>query len=436
MTTRRSFLRTAALAPLAATAPALAFGSRHAFARELRVGVVGCGGRGTGAALQALFADPHAVIWAVGDAFAERIEASVSRIAAAAADRDEDEEDGLRRADRVQVPAERRFVGLDCHRDVLASGVDVILLCTPPAFRPQQYVDAVAAGCHVFAEKPVAVDAPGVRAVLEASKEAKRQNLSIMSGFCWRYSAREREIFRRIHEGAIGDLVTVYTTYNATGWIAPRPRQAQWSDMEFQLRNWHYFNWLSGDHLVEQAVHATDKIHWAFRGKAPDRVTAVGGRQTRPDRPETGDVWDHFALTYEYGDARAFHMCRHWPNTPSDNSDLLLGTEGKAVVNGWTDTHVITGANPWSCTTPRNDMYQQEHDELFASIRADAGHNDGELMATSTLLSIMGRMAAYTGQVVTWEQAMNSEESLVPSSLEWGDLPTPQVPVPGTRPLV
>jgi len=436
MPTRRSFLRTAALAPIAVAAPSLAHVPRGAFERELRVGVVGCGGRGTGAAIQALFADPHAVIWAVGDAFPERMDASVSRIASAARERDEDEADGLRREQRVQVTPERRFAGFDCHRDVIASGVDVLLLCTPPAFRPRQFADAVAAGCHTFVEKPVAVDAPGVRQVLEAAQAAQRKRLTVVSGFCWRYSDREREIYRRIHEGAIGDLVAVYTTYNATGWIAPRPRQDAWSDMEFQLRNWHYHTWISGDHLVEQAVHATDKIHWAFQGKPPERVTAVGGRQTRPNRPETGDVWDNFSLTYEYGDARAFHMCRHWPNTPSDNSDLLLGTTGRAIVNGWTDTHVIEGANAWRCTTPRNDMYQAEHDALFASIRADDAFNDGDMMSTSTLLAIMGRMAAYTGQVVTWEQALNSQESLVPETLAWGDLPRPVVPVPGTRPLV
>ncbi len=398
---------------------------------SLRVGLVGCGGRGTGAAIQAISADPDASLWAVADAFPERIEPCLTNLTdELKAQHGAGADSYLRRA---EVPRERRFVGLDSHAALLDSGVDVVLLCTPPVFRPKQLADAIAAGKHVFCEKPVAIDGPGIRSALESAKRAKEANLALMSGFCWRHSTRERETYEKIHAGAIGDIVAVYTNYNATGWIQPKPRQPQWSDVEFQLRNWHYFHWMSGDHIVEQAVHAIDKIHWAMNGRLPRQVTAIGGRATRPNLPETGNVFDHFGLVYDYDkNVRAFHMCRHWPNSPSDNSDYLMGTLGTATVNGWNDTHVITGPNAWQSQAQRNDMYQTEHDELFASIRAGTPYNDGVAMAESCLMAIMGRMAAYTGQVVTWDQALNSQENLLPSDWTWTERPAPGVAVPGT----
>jgi len=428
---RRAFIAATSVAALSPAALAGPRPTRRSLS-TLRIGLVGCGGRGTGAAVQALGADPDATLYAVADALPERLAPALDQIDHAMRERDE-QAGNSSFSDRCVVPSQRRFVGLESHRELLESGVDVVLLCTPPVFRPRQLADAVAAGKHVFCEKPVAIDGPGVRSVLESAKRAKEQNLALVSGFCWRYSARERETYGRIHEGAIGPIAAVYTTYNSTGWIPPKPRQAHWSDMEFQLRNWHYFHWISGDHIVEQAVHAIDKIHWAMNGRVPQRVTAVGGRQCRPDLPETGNVYDHFALAYEYdGGARAFHMCRHWPSSPSDNSDYILGSLGTATINGWNDTHVITGPNAWQCSTARNDMYQTEHDELMASLRAGKPINDGIQMTESTLMAIMGRMAAYTGQVVTWEQAMGSQENLLPQEWVWGDRPTPPVAVPGT----
>lgn len=433
---RRSFIAATSVAALAGAiaTPAAARPPRRSLS-TLRVGLVGCGGRGTGAAIQAISADPDATLHAVADAFPERIEPCLTNLGNAMKEKDgEQGNDSFSK--RCIVPNDRRFIGLESHKALLDSGVDVVLLCTPPVFRPRQLADAVAANKHVFCEKPVAIDGPGVRSVLESARAAKEKQLALMSGFCWRYSTRERETYKRVHEGAIGPLVAVYTNYNATGWIQPKPRQPQWSDTEFQVRNWHYFHWISGDHIVEQAVHAIDKIHWAMNGRLPQRVTAVGGRQCRPNVPETGNVYDHFALAYEYdGGVRAFHMCRHWPNSPSDNSDYVLGALGTATVNGWNDTHVITGPNAWSCQTPKNDMYQTEHDELFASIRNGTPINDGVRMSESTLMAIMGRMAAYTGEVVTWDQALNSKESLLPPE-QWGDRPTPAMAVPGTTKMI
>lgn len=422
--TRRAFVqRSAAISALPLVTPV--FASRGKPPGEaLRVGLVGCGGRGTGAAVQSLRADPYTVLWSMGDAFEPRIETCLGNVEGAA---------GEEHGERIRVPDERRFAGLDAYQRVIDSGVDVVLLCTPPAFRPPHLAAAVEAGKHVFCEKPVAVDSPGVRSVLQSARIARDMGLALMSGFCWRYSTRERETYQRLHDGAIGDIHTVYTTYNTTGWVRPVPREPDWSDMRFQLRNWQYFTWLSGDHIVEQAVHSIDKIMWAMQDRPPVRCTAVGGRQVRPDVPETGNVYDHFSVTYEYDNgARAFHMCRHWPNTPSDNSDYILGSRGRCTVNGWTDTHVIEGEQPWRCESPRNDMYQQEHDDLFASIRNDRPINDGVAMAHSTLAAIMARNAAYTGGVVTWAQAMSDDLSIVPEPLGWGDLDEPVVPTPGT----
>jgi predicted dehydrogenase len=267
----------------------------------------------------------------------------------------------------------------------------------------------------VFGEKPVAVDGPGVRSVLESVKIAQAKTLSLVSGFCWRYSTREREAYQLVHDGAIGDIRAVYTTYNSTGWVRPQVRQPQWTEMEAQMRSWHYYTWLSGDHLVEQAVHSIDKMAWAMNDVPPVQCTAVGGRQCRDQVDEPGCVFDHFAVTFEYANGvRGFHMCRHFPNSPSDNSDTIIGSEGICRVSGFTNLHEITGARPWKCKSPGNDMYLQEQIEFMQAIRSGTPINDGVRMTNSTLMAIMGRMAAYTAQTITWDQALNSTEELRP----------------------
>ncbi len=432
--TRREFLATGALA---AALPGVTRGAWAGGSDVLKVGLVGCGGRGTGAAVEALLADRGAVLWAAGDTFAGRIESSLASIAATIREKQEESEAAPPGApEKVQAPPERRFTGFDAYQKVIASGVDVVILATTPAFRPEHLAAAVAAGKHVFCEKPVAVDGAGVRSCLASAAEAQRLGLSLVSGFCWRYSDAERATYARLHEGAIGAVRAAYTTYNAGGFPAPHPREPAWSDVEFQLRSWHYFAHLSGDHIVEQAVHAIDKIAWAMKDVPPLRCTAVGGRQARPNTPETGNIYDHFGVAYEYADgARGFHMCRHFPNTPFDNSDYIVGTRGTCVVDGWKPTHRIEGENAWSYEGPRRNMYQNEHDALFAAIRAGEPINNGVRQAHSTLMAIMGRMAAYTGQTVTWEQALNSEESLTPAKWDWTDFPVPPVAVPGVTKL-
>lgn len=418
---RRSFLKqsSSALAAASVAAPFLAFPQR-AFAENsdtLKVGLIGCGGRGSGAANQALNADPNVVLTAMGDAFGDRLQNSLKALQQS-------------NADRVKVTPETSFVGLDAYQKVIDSGVDVVLLATPPGFRPLHLKAAIDAGKHVFCEKPMATDGPGVRSVLESAAKAKEKKLALASGFCWRSNFGERELFKRIHDGQIGEPMALHNTYN-TGPIWVKPRIPGQTDMEYQLRNWYYFTWLSGDHIVEQAVHSLDKMAWAVKDVPPLRCVGHGGRQVRTGE-EYGHIYDHFSVVYEYQNgARGFHFCRQQAGCANDNSDYIIGTKGIARIKAFGPLSIV-GDNPWKFEGERPDMYQVEHNELFASIRKGEPINHGEWMSYSTLIAIMGRMAAYTGQVITWEQALNSEEKLVPDVIDWHvPLPVPPVAMPG-----
>src|SRR5260221_396592 len=251
LSSRREFLKTSAVIGGALAAPAILpgklFGAAHS--DTLKVGLVGCGGRGSGAASQALSADKNVVLTAMGDAFDDKLKGSLANL-------EKSEEYG----DRVKVDPDHCFVGLDAYQKVIDSGVDVVLLATPPGFRPVHLTAAIAAGKHVFTEKPMATDAPGVRMVLAAAEEAKNKNLSVVAGFCYRYNTGVRAIMDKIHQGAIGDVRSLYTTYNTGSVWSPFPRQPEWTDMQYQVKNWYYYSWLSGDHIVEQAVHSIDKM--------------------------------------------------------------------------------------------------------------------------------------------------------------------------------
>lgn len=419
--TRRDFVKASAALSMAAAMPSWAAPRR---ADAIRVGLIGCGGRGTGAAAQALSADPDVVLHAMGEMFPDRLASSLAALKEHA-------------PQRLSVPESRQFTGFDAYEQVIGSDVDVVLLCTPPHFRPLHLEAAIRAGKHVFAEKPMAVDAPGVRRAKAAVAEARRKNLCVVSGFCWRYNAPERAIFQHVLDGAIGDLLSVHTTYH-TGPINPPQRRSGWTDMEWQLRNWWHYTWLSGDHIVEQACHSIDKIAWAMGDEPPIRATALGGRQARRG-DQWGHVYDHFAVIYEYADGRrCFHTCRQIANTPFDNTDFITGSDGTCFVNGWAPTYVIKDHRDrvlWEYDGPRTNMYQVEHDELFAAIRASSPINDGDWMMSSTMMAILGRMAAYTGRTVTWEQAMASEQDLTPTEYAFGELREPPVAVPGVTSL-
>jgi predicted dehydrogenase len=416
-TDRRDFLRAGAASAAALTLAGWQ-GVHAAGSDVLRIGLIGCGGRGTGAAVQALHADPNIKLVALGDAFRDRLDSSLATLRREGAI-----------AAKIDVPAERCFVGFEAYQQVINCGVDLVLLCTPPHFRPAHLRAAIQAGKHVFAEKPVAVDAPGVRAVLATCQEAARRRLSVVSGLCWRYDRGKRETFRRIHDGGIGDIVALQCNFNTSGlWV--RQRQPAWSDMEWQLRNWLYFTWLSGDFNVEQHVHSLDKMAWAMREQYPVKAVSLGGRQVRTG-PEYGNIFDHMATVYEYaGGVKCFSYCRQQNGCATEVKDYVLGTKGRCDVMA----HTITGETPWQFREPRaqrRDMYQTEHNELFASIRSGTPINNGDYMAKSTLMAIMGRMASYTGQVITWEQALNSRENLTPARYEWGPMPLPPVAQPG-----
>jgi predicted dehydrogenase len=418
---RRTFLRgSAAAASIALARP----GAARALSKEnpdaLRVGLIGCGGRGTGAALQAMRAEEGSVLLtAMGDVFQDRIDSSLAGLKNAL---------GEENQDRLQVDPEHCFVGFDAWRKVIDSGVDVVILTTPPHFRPEMLAGAVGAGKHVFAEKPMAVDGPGVRSVLESARLAREKQLAIVSGFCWRYSLPHRAIYQRVLDGALGAIRAIYGTYN-TGPNGYKERQPEWSDMESQIRNWFHFLWLSGDYVQEQACHTLDKIAWAMGDVPPLSVTAVGGRELR----RHGNNYDHFTATFEYPDeVKAFLMTRQMDGCAFDNNDWIMGEKGVATVKNWGDLFEITGENPWIYEKVEgSNMYQQEHDELFASIRSGKPINDGIWMAHSTLMGVMVRTSAYTGQVVSWEEALNSEERLGPESYALGPVEVREPAVPG-----
>ena len=415
-TSRRDVLKLAGIALAGGAFPSIIIPTKSfsgVNSETLKVGLIGCGGRGSGAAKQALSADPNVVLHAMGDVFMDKLETSL---------------EGLKKVhgNKVKVDESRKFIGFDAFQKVIDSGVDVVLLTTPPHFRPEHLAAAVKAGKHVFCEKPVAVDAPGVRKVLEAAKVAKQKNLSLVCGFCWRYDTPKREIFGRILDGAIGDVSSVYNTYY-TGLLWSHPRKPEWTDMEFQMRNWMYYTWLAGDHIVEQAVHSIDMMSWAFGDKLPTSAIGIGGRQVRTDA-QFGHINDHFGITYEYENgAKGYHFSRQMANCDTSYLVESTGTKGRALADCSRRVHEITGATNWKYSGNSVDMYQIEHNELFASIRKGQGKNDGEWMAQSTMIAIMGRMAAYTGKRITYEQAFNSTERLGPDTYSW------QTPVPVTE---
>jgi len=431
--TRRDFIKAssataAGLATLGA-GPAI-LGTKSSAASpgdELRIGLIGCGGRGGEAALNALRGDPNNVLVAVGDLYANTIDSKVELMR-----RDEN------LMNRVKVEKKNRFVGLDAYKAVLDSGVDVVILATPPGFRPLHMRAAVEAGKHMFVEKPMATDAPGVRSLVESVAMAKSRKLGVCAGFCWRYSSPQRALYERIHNGEIGQVTAMYATYN-TGLLWDRSSEDDVTPLQKQLRMWYYYTWLSGDHLCEQAIHAIDWMQWVKKDIVPVKCIAHGGRQVRT-LPKYGNIFDHFEIVYEYADGtRGFLFTRQQAGCANDNSGVYFGTEGTGRDLGFSGTMILDhkGGTKWKYSGPKPLMYDVEHAEFFASIRSGKLINDGDRMITSTMVGIMGRMAAYTGKEITYEQAMNSQEKLVPDNLTW-DSPAPEVKVamPGQTPFI
>lgn len=354
----------------------------------LRLGLIGCGGRGTGAAANALGADYNMNLVAVADAFESQADASISSLS-------------QKFEGRVKVSPDKKFVGMDAFQKLLASEVDVVVLATPPGFRPQHLMAAVESGKHIFCEKPMAVDATGYRLALEAVRKAKEKKLNLVAGFCWRYATSRVEAFKRLQDGQVGPVTGIFSTYY-TGPVKPMQpasgRPAGMGDVEWQMRNWYNFSWLCGDSIVEQAVHSIDKIVWAMGDKPPVSCIATGGRQIPS---EGGNIFDHFHTAYEWDGGVIAHLgCRQITGCQGDNSDYIQGTKGRLVIKS--NGPIIDGAQRWRFRGQEKSMYDLEHDALFAAIREGRVINDGDRMMLSTLVAIMGREAAYTGQKVIW----------------------------------
>jgi myo-inositol 2-dehydrogenase / D-chiro-inositol 1-dehydrogenase len=422
-TTRRDFLKSSAAAGSVLAAGSLL--NVHAQGGDaLRVGIVGCGGRGSGAIEQCLragtLANPQVNIRlvAMGDAFRDRATALRNRLRNNEAVRD-----------RVDVPDDRVYVGLDAYQQVI-NNVDLVVLATPPGFRPIHLRAAVAARKNIFTEKPVAVDGPGIRSVLQAYEEANRHQLTIVAGLQRRYQTEYLESMKKIHDGALGTITSARCYWNQGG-LWHTARTAQMTDLEWQIRNWLYFTWLSGDHICEQHVHNLDVVNWALGNAHPIRATGMGGRQSRTG-PEFGHIFDHFAVEYEYpNNVHVLSQCRQIDGCANSVAEAVTGTKGSWASSGYR----ITGENAW--TLPPGplargryaDPYQLEHVALLQSIRGNGPKiNNLKSVAESTLTAIMGRMSCYTGQSVTWDNALNSTTNLMPENLAWDmNLPVPPV---------
>jgi predicted dehydrogenase len=417
---RRDFVRTAAAASMLAAFPS----NFNVFAQgsdTIKVGVIGCGGRGTGAAIDCLKGVAGVEIVALGDLVADRVESSLARLT-------------KEYPTRVKVPADRRFTGFDNYQKVCAlPDVNLIITAAPPGFRPIHLKAAIEAGKHVFMEKPVAVDPVGIRSVIASSDLAKQKNLAIVAGTQRRHQKRYLEMMKRIQDGQIGDIVSAQCYWNQ-GDLWVKERTAGMSEIEWQCRNWLYFTWTSGDHIVEQHMHNIDVVNWAM-GTAPKNVMGMGGRQVRV-APEYGNIFDHFAVEFEYPNGvRVMSMCRQTKGCNDRVEERIVGTKGVA----WSTSNStkITGDKPWTFEGDEINPYVQEHIDLIASIRAGKPLNEGRQVAESTLSAIMGRMSAYTGRALSWEWAMNSSQlNLSPAKYEFGPNPVHPVAIPGTTPLV
>lgn len=421
---RREFLKKTAVAGSALAAMSVPQYVHAAGTDEtIRVGLVGCGGRGTQAAEQALIADPNARLVAMGDAFVDRAEYSRDELASKRKVRDQ-----------VNVPDEMLFGDFDNFKHVI-DAVDVVLLATPPHFRPEHFRYAVEQGKHCFVEKPVAVDAPGVRHMMESCQMAEEKGLMVVSGLCYRYSSPITTIMQKIlDDGMIGDVVAVETHYNAGG-LWHRGDKDDWSRMEYQMRNWLYYTWLSGDHIAEQAIHSLDRAVWLLGDVQPTQVMSIGGRETRTEE-KFGNIYDHFTTFYEFPSGqRVFFSSRQQDGCSRFVGDKVMGTKGQASVLA--DNSIVDGEGKeiWRYKGPDPNMWQQEHIELFKGLREGRVINNGHYMCNSTMMAIAGRMSAYTGQTLDWETCLNDTERLGPAEYAWTDVPEPPVAIPGRTKL-
>ncbi len=438
---RRQFLRRSSLAAatLAATGPFPGLITAHAAPDDpIRIGLIGCGGRGTGAILDALGVTTQVVYPASGyhtedvaaDARVAQRNIQVTALADVFPDRLARCREQLARL-QIALPDDHCFTGFDAYQKLLALGdVNYVILAQPPHFRPAHLLAAIQAGKHVFMEKPAAVDAPGIRLVLEAGELAKQKKLGIAAGTQRRHRKSYVEAVKRLQGGAIGEILYGGGYWNG-GVIWVIDRQPGWSDMEWQLRNWNYFTWLSGDHVVEQHVHNLDILHWVV-GERPVKAYGMGGRQARGGK-EHGNIYDHFAVEFEYASGiRMFSQSRQMNRCDGRVEELFVGTQGSAVLRDGDNLIKPRSGEVWRMRRREdNNPYQQEHQDLIASIRAGDPINAAQAVAESTFMAIMGRESAYTGRTIEWDTLIKSEARLGPQNYTFGPLPFPEVPIPG-----
>ncbi len=397
------------------TSPLLAsnYGFHNSVNDELKVALVGCGGRGSGAAIQALNAAPNVKLVALADAFQDNLQKCLDNVTKSVA------------SGRVDVPEGRRYVGFDGYKKAIAD-CDVVLLCTPPAFRPVHFAEAVAANKHIFAEKPMATDAAGVRSVIISGEEARRKKLNVVVGLQRHYQTKYTELMSQIHKGKIGEITSGQVYWNGDGvWV--RERQAGQTEMAYQMRNWYYFTWLCGDHIVEQHIHNLDVMNWAKKGY-PVKAQGMGGREVRRGA-DHGQIFDHHYVEFHYEDGSIMNsQCRHIKNCWNRVDEALVGTKGRVEFGAGTLTS--HSGKVVMKHDDRNDAnpYQVEHDLLFAAInKGEYKYDDTYNGAMSTMTSILGRMATYTGQMISMKDALNVDTELVPATLGWDVMP-PAVP--------
>jgi len=417
---RRDFLKqtsTAAASLTLAGSLAVARGAHAGGDEILRVGLIGCGGRGSGAAVNALHADHQAKLVAMADAFDWRLSASLERIKTI-------------KPDQVAVDRDHQFVGLGSYRQLLDSGVDVVLITVPSHFTPIYLKAAIDAGKHVFCEKTHAVDAPGVKIVAEAAETARKNGLSMVSGLAWRYHTGVRETMKRVHDGAIGEIVGIQEICN-TGSLRSLPRRPGMTEMEYQIYDWYDFNWLSADLPGLNMVHNVDKGAWAMRDEPPVKAWGMGGREVRKG-PTFGDVYDHHATVYEYANGVRMHAyCRQINGTRAEISDKFVGTKGRCDLL----RHTIQGQTNWRYQGPPCNRFDLEHVALFSAIRSGKPINNGLYMARSSLLALISTWCSHTGEEITWEQALNSKMQANPKRYAF-DADPPAMPGPdGNYPI-
>ncbi|OIQ36208.1 MAG: dehydrogenase [Bacteroidetes bacterium MedPE-SWsnd-G1] len=403
--------------------------------KKLKLAVVGCGGRGTGAVSQALRADENVELVAMADAFEDRLEGSLKNLTK------------MFSIDRIKVKPETKFVGFGSYKKAIEQA-DVVILTTPPGFRPQHFEYAVAQGKHVFMEKPVATDVAGIKKVLKTAREAEAKKLNVVVGLQRHYQNNYRTIYNKVKNGEIGNIVSGQVYWNGGGvWV--RPRKEGMTEMEYQMRNWYYFNWICGDHILEQHIHNIDVANW-FLGEYPTKAQGMGGREVRKGK-DHGQIFDHHFVEFEYESGAVISsQCRHQQGCMSRVSESFQGTLGTTYTDGGGNGNLKTyaGATNYKHDNENDrNPYQVEHDELFAAIRGNSEYiNNAEYGAKSTMTAILGRMATYTGKSITWDEAMNSEHKLVPDEdlLNFDSIPPVvldangnyPIPVPGSTAII